>query len=152
MDAYVDKEDYFDKYFQMDTILIIFFYKYIILQIEIWEVIMNPIIHPSFTSTQVRDQTWANVQCGFHHLIQKFHGTMGPIFITRLKISPPSVYFSSTHILILLYNYLLCKKKTIVYIDGSFRYNIWIARKLLREIVVNGMKHGWLWYQGRRIV
>ena len=31
MDAYVNKEDYFDKYFQMDTILIIFFYKYIIL-------------------------------------------------------------------------------------------------------------------------
>ena len=27
----MDKEDYFDKYFQMDTILIIFFYKYIIL-------------------------------------------------------------------------------------------------------------------------
>ena len=31
MDAYVDKEDYFDKYFQMDTILIFFFYKYITL-------------------------------------------------------------------------------------------------------------------------
>ena len=31
MNAYVNKEDYFDKYFQMDTILIIFFYKYIIL-------------------------------------------------------------------------------------------------------------------------
>ena len=27
----MDKKDYFDKYFQMDTILIIFFYKYIIL-------------------------------------------------------------------------------------------------------------------------
>ena len=68
MDAYLDKENYFDKYFQMDTILIIFFYKYIILFLNS----INPVVRiPSRVRLQKSNNKGLDKEKSQEHLLHQ---------------------------------------------------------------------------------